>query len=148
MDLALPPDFKDFLKLLNDHGVLYLLIGGYAVGYHGYPRATNDMDVWVAVSAENARRIVTVLREFGFDSPELSPVPFEKEHSLVRMGNPPMRIEIKTSIDGVTFDECYTTRVTDILDGTEVSLIDLAHLKTNKLASGRRKDLADLDYLP
>ena len=72
MDLELPVDFKEFLKLLSEHGVRYLLIGGYAVGYHGYPRATNDMDIWIAVSSDNARRAVMVLRQFGFDLPEVT----------------------------------------------------------------------------
>ena len=73
MDITLPPDFKGFLRLLNTHGVRYLLIGGYAVGYHGYPRATNDMDIGIAMHPQNAERMVTVLRAFGFDTPDLSP---------------------------------------------------------------------------
>src|SRR5205823_13967656 len=73
MDITLPPDFKEFLRLLNTHGVEYLLIGGYAVGYHGYPRATNDMDIWIAIHPQNAERMVAVLRAFGFDTPNLSP---------------------------------------------------------------------------
>ena len=72
MDLQLPPDFKEFLKLLKDHDVRYLLIGGYAVGYHGYPRATEDLDIWVAIHPENARKLVSVLHVFGFDDPALA----------------------------------------------------------------------------
>ena len=71
MDIELPLDFKEFLSLLNDKGVEYLLISGYAVGYHGYPRATNDIDVWIAIKPENAVRVVIALREFGFDTPDL-----------------------------------------------------------------------------
>lgn len=148
MDLELPLDFKEFLNLLNDKGAEYLLIGGYAVGYHGYPRATNDIDVWIALRPENAERIVTVLREFGFDAPELSTALFLKENSIIRMGIPPMRIEITTGISGVTFDECYAERITDVIDGVRVNLISLRHLKTNKKASGRHKDLNDLENLP
>jgi phage replication-related protein YjqB (UPF0714/DUF867 family) len=70
MDIALPPDFKDFLRLLNDNKCKYLLIGGYAVGYHGYPRATNDMDIWIAIGKENAKRMGQVLKEYGFDAPQ------------------------------------------------------------------------------
>ena len=73
MDIELPLDFKEFLKLLNENGVKYLLIGGYAVGYYGYPRATNDMDVWIAIHPQNAQRVVNTLKEFGFDHPELTP---------------------------------------------------------------------------
>lgn len=148
MDLELPPDFKEFLSLLQSHGVKYLLIGGYAVGYHGYPRATNDMDIWVAIHPDNAERMVTVLREFGFDTPDLSSKLFLQDKSIVRMGLAPMRIEITTTISGVSFDECYAERVTDMIDGVEVSLIGLRHLKTNKKASGRHKDLDDLENLP
>ena len=146
--VRLPPDFKEFLRLLNAHQVEYLLIGGYAVGYHGYPRATADMDIWVAVALENAGRIVAALKEFGFDVPELSPELFLQEGRIIRMGVPPIRIEIVTTISGVSFDQCYAERVVDVLDGVEVNLISLRHLKANKRASGRHKDLSDLEYLP
>jgi hypothetical protein len=98
MDLTLPIDFKEFLNLLNAKAVKYLLIGGYAVGYHGYPRATNDIDIWIAINPDNAERMETVLREFGFNIPELSADLFLKENSIVRMGIPPMRIEVVTGI--------------------------------------------------
>lgn len=146
--IRLPPDFKEFLKLLNEHNIRYLLIGGYAVGYHGYPRATADMDIWVAMQPENAEKIVSALREFGFDLPELSAELFLKEEQIVRMGVPPVRLEIITSISGVSFGECYEDRVTDILDGVEVNLISLKNLKVNKKASGRYRDLDDLENLP
>jgi len=148
MDIELPGDFKEFLKLLNEQGVRYLLIGGYAVGYHGYPRATNDMDIWIAIHPDNARRIVKALREFGFDMPELIPELFLQENKIIRMGNPPLRLEITTSISGVKFDECYSSRVIDVLNGVEVAIIDLHHLKVNKKAAGRLKDLADLENMP
>ncbi len=148
MDLALPLDFKEFLKLLNANHVEYLLIGGYAVGYHGYPRATNDMDVWIAVHPTNADRMVAALRQFGFNPPELKEELFLKQPSIVRMGFPPMRIEVTTSISGVSFDECYITRVVDTLDGIDVNIISLDKLKQNKKASGRFKDLNDLGNLP
>ncbi len=148
MDITLPTDFKEFLRLLHDQGVEYLLIGGYAVAYHGYPRATADMDIWVAMRPENAQRIVTALRDFGFDVPELSTDLFLQDQRIVRMGMPPMRIEITTAISGVVFDECYARRVIDEIDGIQVNLISLRDLKVNKKASGRLKDLSDLEYLP
>ncbi|MBI1801863.1 MAG: hypothetical protein HY259_02820 [Chloroflexi bacterium] len=148
MDLALPPDFKEFLKLLKDREVKYLLIGGYAVGYYGYPRATNDLDIWIAIEPGNAERLVGTLREFGFDMPELSTDLFLRGKSLVRMGEPPMRLEILTTISGVSFDSCYRDRVIDHIDDIEVSLISLRDLKTNKQASGRHRDLDDLEHLP
>jgi hypothetical protein len=125
-----------------------LLIGGYAVGYHGYPRATADMDIWVAMNPSNSQRIVIVLKEFGFDLPELLPELFLKEWQIIRMGVPPIRIEIATTISGVNFNECYAERVVDTLDGIEVNLISLKHLKLNKKACGRHRDLADLENLP
>jgi hypothetical protein len=148
MDLELPLDFKEFLKLLKEYNVRYLLIGGYAVGYHGYARATEDMDIWVAIHPENAERLVAVLKTFGFDLPELKPELFLKDKQIIRMGVPPLKLELCTFISGVEFDECYQARVVDELDGVEVDLIDLEHLKQNKQASGRPKDLADLEKLP
>ena len=148
MDIELPLDFKEFLKLLNENGVKYLLIGGYAVGYYGYPRATNDMDVWIAIHPQNAQRVVSTLKEFGFDHPELTPELFLQENKIIRMGHPPMRLEISTGISGVEFDECYTGRIVDELDGVKINIISLPDLKTNKKAAGRLKDLADLENLP
>ena len=146
--IHLPPDFKEFLRLLNAHQVEYLLIGGYAVGYHGYPRATADMDIWIALQPANAERIVAVLKEFGFDLPELSPQLFLKEWQIIRLGVPPVRIELATTVSGVNFNECYAERIADMLDGVKVNLISLRHLKINKKASGRHQDLADLENLP
>jgi len=146
--IHLPPDFKEFLKLLNAHEVEYMLIGGYAVGYHGYPRATADMDIWIAVHPENSQRMVSVLKEFGFDVPKLSHQLFLEDWQIVRLGVPPVRIEIATTISGVDFGECYSERVVNMLDDVEVNLISLKHLKANKKASGRHQDLADLENLP
>ena len=148
MDPQLPHDFKEFLRLLNATGVEYLLIGGYAVAYYGYPRTTHDLDIWIAIHPENARRMVTALRQFAFENAELTPELFLKEGRIVRMGVPPMRIEVLTTISGVGFDECYAERVSASIDGQEVSVISLAHLKANKRASGRHKDLDDLEHLP
>lgn len=148
MNTRLPQDFKEFLRLLNAHQVEYLLIGGFAVGYHGYPRATVDMDVWIARSPTNAKKILTVIKEFGFQAPELTTELFLKENKIVRMGVPPLRIEVMTGIDGVEFDECYIERISDSIDGVPVNLINLRHLKINKQASGRPKDLNDLEHLP
>lgn len=148
MNTLLPRDFKEFLQLLNAHQVEYLLIGGYAVGYHGYPHATVDMDVWIAVNPANAEKVVNVLKEFGFQSVEVTREVFLKENRIIRMGVPPLRIEISTGIDGVTFDECFAERITDLVDDVMVNLINLRHLKINKKSSGRAKDIADLENLP
>lgn len=147
MALTLPPDFKEFLKLLKEHDVRYLLIGGYAVGYHGYARATEDMDIWVAIHPDNAQKLVSAMKAFGLDDPNLTPELFLQKPKIIRMGFPPMRLEITTSISGVEFDECYQTRIVDELDDIVVNLIDLENLKKNKKASGRPKDIADLEKL-
>ena len=147
MDLRLPEDFSAFLRLLDAKGVEYLLIGGYAVGYHGYPRATKDLDLWVARTPENAARLVTALREFGFNAPDLAPDLFLAEGRIVRMGMPPLRIEIATTISGVEFADCWAARVEADFDGVPVKIIGREHLKRNKRASGRHQDLADLEHL-
>jgi hypothetical protein len=144
--ILLPRDFKEFLRLLNSNAVEYLVVGGYAVNYHGYPRATGDIDIWVARSPENAARITVVLHEFGF--PDATPELFLAPDAIIRMGLPPLRIEILTSISGVEFSECFANRMIAELDGVPVNLIDRDSLKRNKQASGRLKDLADLEQLP
>jgi len=148
MDITIPPDFKEFLKLLNAKQVEYLLIGGYAVGYHGYPRVTGDINIWVAINPSNAEKIVEVLREFGFGVPELCADLFLEENRIIRMGYPPMRIEITTGVSGVNFAECYSERVIAVIDEIEINIINLQYLKINKKASGRLKDLIDLENLP
>jgi predicted nucleotidyltransferase len=143
--IQLPLDFREFLRLLNSKRVEYLIIGGYAVGYHGYPRPTGDLDVWISNARQNADRTREALEEFGFKS-EVDVL--MKENQIVRMGMPPFRIEVLTTIDGVSFSDCYLERVIADVDGVEVSLISLPRLKENKKASGRSKDVADLENLP
>ena len=133
--------------MLNLHQVKYLLIGGYAVGYHGYPRATGDMDLWVAIHQNNAEKLVDALKEFGFNTPQLSANLFLTENQVIRIGVPPMRIELLTTISGVSFDRCYSGRIVDVIDDVKVHIINLEHLKQNKQASGRYKDLDDLQHL-
>jgi predicted nucleotidyltransferase len=146
--IEFPQDFSGFLKLPNAHHVEYLLIGGFAVAIHGYPRATAVMDVWVARNRANAERIVSCLREFGFDTPDLVPELFEDPERIIRMGEAPLRIEILTDIDGVTFDDCYARANEQIIDGSPVPVISLHDLKVNKRDSGRSKDRDDLENLP
>ena len=143
--IRLQADLKEFLSLLASNRVEYLLIGDYAVGYYGYPRPTGDLDVWIAISPQNAQRVVNALTDFGFTA---AIEKFLQENSVVRMGVSPFRVEILTTIDGVSFPECYTSRNTAVIDGIEVNLIDLQHLRLNKKASGRLKDLSDLENLP
>ncbi len=144
---SLTKDFREFLQCLNDHGVEYLVVGGHAVAYHGYPRATADLVVWVAVNEAKVARLVAALVAFGFAVPDLTPDLFLRIDRVIRMGVAPHRIEIQTGIDGVHFPDCYPRRISADLDGVRVFFISLEDLKANKRASGRNKDLADLDEL-
>jgi hypothetical protein len=148
MAAVLHPDFQDFLKLLNSHKVDYLLIGGFAVAFHGYPRATADMDVWIAANPANAEKIVLVLKEFGFNVAGLSKEIFLLSNKIIRLGIAPIRIEIFTGIPGVIFEDCFGRKNIGIIDRVEVNVIDLKDLRKNKQASGRAKDLDDLKNLP
>jgi len=145
--IELPQDFKEFLKLLNSKRIEYLVIGGYAVGFYGYPRATGDMDIWIAASEKSALKMVGALKQFGFDLPDLNKEIFLSEKKVIRMGIPPMRLEILTSIDGVCFENCYKNRVVADCDDFKVNFISKSDLLQNKRASGRPQDLVDADKL-
>jgi hypothetical protein len=135
------------LKLLKSNGVEYILVGGYAVIYHGYLRTTGDMDVWIAVNPANASRIADTLTQFGF-STGISPALFQQTGKVFRMGLPPVRIELLTGISGVDLAVAYSRSIVVTIDGVDVRVISLADLKDNERASGRAKDLADLANLP
>lgn len=122
-------------------------MGGYAVALHGYPRYTKDLDVWVDSTTENAARIIKALQQFGFGSLDLKESDFTTPDQVVQLGYPPSRIDILTSLSGVEFSECYSSRVTEEIDGVPVSFIDLENLKKNKKATGRHQDLADVENL-
>jgi hypothetical protein len=146
--IELHADFKDFLRLLNSHGVKYLVVGGYAVGYYGYPRATGDMDIWIAVDEVNAEKTAQTLRDFGMPKKEAVKDLFIENNKIIRMGVPPIRIEVITGASGIEFEECYLRREIIDIDDILVNFISLADLKTNKQACGRYKDLEDLEHLP
>ncbi|MDA1017666.1 MAG: hypothetical protein O3A00_24805 [Planctomycetota bacterium] len=143
----LPNDFKDFLKLLNEHEVNYLLIGGHAVGYYGYPRPTGDLDIWIEMAPDNASRLVRVFEEFGFRDSGLNADAFLEAKNIIRAGFPPLRIEVLTTVSGVEFTQCYERMTRVDIDGIPVTIISFDDLRTNKRASGRTKDLADLEHL-
>jgi predicted nucleotidyltransferase len=149
MDMGiLTPDFKEFIKLLNSHKVDYLIIGGYAVGYHGYVRATADIDIWIPINTQTAEKMENIVHKFGFDDPKLNKELFLKKENIIQMGKPPFRIDVITSISGVSFEECYPKRIIDKIDGIKVNIIDLENLRKSKKAAGRDKDLVDLKRLP
>jgi len=127
--------------------VRYLVIGGYAVAFHGHPRYTKDIDIWVEMSPENAARMVRALEQFGFASLGLKVEDFTTPDQIVQLGYPPSRIDILTTPSGVEFASCYEARVQAIIDGVFIQFIDLENLKKNKKATGRHQDLADIENL-
>ncbi len=143
----LSKDFKEFVALLNKHDVQYLVVGGYAVAIHGYPRYTKDLDVWIALSPENADKILRALDDFGFGELNLTAEDFSEPGQIIQLGFPPNRIDIMTSLSGVDFNNCYETRFEVNLDGIAIVIIDRANLKKNKLATGRPQDLADAENI-
>jgi phage replication-related protein YjqB (UPF0714/DUF867 family) len=143
----LPPDFREFIQYINSAGVEYLLVGGYAVGFHGAPRFTADMDVWVGMRGDNAEKLGRALEQFGFRDPEVTSGRFLKPDTVFRIGRPPLQIDVVTEISGCDFAECYARRQTLTRDGVEISIISLDDLKMNKRAAGRGKDLGDLEGL-
>ena len=140
-------DFKEFIGLLNDNHVRYLVIGGYAVALHGYPRYTKDIGIWVDMSPANAANMVRALKQFGFGSLGLQPADFLVPDQIIQLGYPPARIDLLTTLENIDFEHCYNERVTVSIDGINVNFIDLENLKKNKKASGRHQDLADLEQL-
>lgn len=123
--IMLHPDFKDFLKLLNSHSIKYLVVGGYAVGCYGYPRATGDMDIWIAIDSDNARKVKKVFCEFGMPADKVSEELFLEKDKVIRMGNPPVQIEVITGASGVDFSECYSRREVIDINGIPINLFHL-----------------------
>jgi hypothetical protein len=144
----LTPEFREFLACLNRAEVEYLLVGGFAVNHYGYHRATEDIDFWIAVSDENFGRLLAALRLFfGEDLAGLD-MEFLKKNESLFLGGVPNKIEVFQNASGLKFAEAYPRRVETMLEGLPVKMICLSDLKANKRASGRNKDLADLDNLP
>jgi predicted nucleotidyltransferase len=141
-------DFKKFLELLNSAEARYLVLGGYAVIYYGHRRATDDLDVWVSLEPHTLNTVSEVLHSFaGFPKSKVKPAMFNEPNKMFAFGREPVRIDILTTPSGVEFDACYARREMVKWDGISVPLIALEDLKANKHASGRNKDIADIDAL-
>ncbi len=140
-------DFLEFLRLLTDHKVRYVVIGGYAVALHGYVRYTGDIDIFVEISKSNAKKLVQVFKDYGNDAPNLREEMFLSRGKIIRIGEPPNRLEILMGISGVSFDECYRNRVVCQAEGVNVNFISRELLLQNKTSSGRPKDLVDVEHL-
>jgi predicted nucleotidyltransferase len=145
--MVLDQNFREFIELLNKNEVRYLIVGGYAVGFHGYPRYTKDLDVWVAVDPENAKKIKRALDEFGFAESGLTENDFLTPDEFIQLGYPPVRIDIATACEGVDFITCFELKETIDIDGIQVNFIDLENLIRNKKALGRPQDVADISNL-
>jgi predicted nucleotidyltransferase len=145
--MTLPKDFRELLSIFAAHEVQYLIVGGYAVAYYGYVRATNDLDIWISTDGANAEKVVRSLIEFGFSEQDLDVETFTRNDQVIRMGMPPFRIELLTSVSGLDFSSVYSHRVAVNIEGLSVSFIDLENLKINKRTAGRHKDLDDLENL-
>lgn len=140
-------DFREFLQSLNDHNVRYLVIGGYAVAFHGHPRYTKDLDVWVLVDRDNAQRLVAALEQFGFASVGLTDKDFLDPKTIIQLGFPPSRIDILVGLEGMEFSQCFRDRIETTLDGLKVNFISLDDLRRAKRIAGRPIDLDDIDQL-
>lgn len=145
--MVLNKDFKEFIALLNEHNVQYIIVGGYALAFHGYPRFTKDIDLWILPNPENAERILAVLHDFGFAPLDLAVEDFILPNKVIQLGQPPNRIDIMTSISGVNFEECYQATIEIELDGIVVRFIGLEDLIKNKRSTGRLRDLGDIEEL-
>ena len=140
-------DFRDLLKLLNAHKVEYLIVGAYALAFHGAPRYTGDMDIYVKPNPTNAQRIMAALNDFGFGSVELSAADFEAEDKVVQLGFPPVRVDIVTSITGVSWEKAASGRIEGMYGNVPVYYVGREQFISNKRALGRKKDLADLEAI-
>jgi hypothetical protein len=143
----LSKDFKEFVELLNANAVEYLIVGGYALAVHGQPRYTGDLDLWLGPGRANVDRVLDCLGRFGFGSLGLAAADFEQPDAVIQLGYPPVRIDLLTTIDGVTFADCYPRRQMVTVAGLPLPILSLDDFKANKRASGRPKDLADLHSL-
>jgi len=140
-------DFIDFIELLNIQGVEYMVVGAHALAFHGRPRHTGDLDIWIKPSIENAGKMVNVLKDFGFESLQLTKEDFLKENYVTQLGYPPLRIDILNAISGVNFDEAYAGRIIGQEEELTISFINIQDFIANKMATGRAKDLGDIDLL-
>ena len=145
--MQIQKDFRDLLELFNENNVKYIVVGGYALAYHGVPRYTGDIDLWTATSVENAQNILQALKQFGFGSTKLTIDDLTGDNQIVQLGYPPVRIDIITSVDGLDWERAFYNSIETSYGDVTIRLISLSDFIKNKKASGRHKDLADLEAL-
>ncbi len=143
----LPKPFKEFIELLEKNQVKYLVVGGYAVSVHGYPRYTGDLDIFIAIESKNARGILKTFRDFGFTDLEIDESDFLEADTIVEIGREPLKIQVMNEISGVSFAEADATKIFVPVDGVQVPFISLDMLIRNKLSTKRDKDRVDAEIL-
>lgn len=143
----LPKPFKEFIELLEKNQVKYLVVGGYAVSVHGYPRYTGDMDVFIAIDQRNSIGVLKTFRDFGFVDLEITANDFLEPDTIVEIGREPLKIQVMNEISGVSFEEAEATKLMVSIDGMNVPFISLEMLIKNKLSTKRDKDKVDADIL-
>jgi hypothetical protein len=146
--LELPRDFKELIALFLSHEVRFLVVGAYALGIHGRPRNTGDIDLWIEMSSENSKKTVAALHEFFGPMPEIREENFLSADRMSQFGIEPMRVDVLNSISGVDFAAAYDRKIEINYSGLRIPFLSLTDLRANKLAAGRYKDLADLENLP
>jgi len=142
--MTLAQDFEDFVRLLNKHNVEYMVVGGYAMAFHGKPRYTGDLDIWIRISESNAVKLIDVISDFGMGSLGFEKADFLQPGYVSQIGYPPLRIDILNTIDGVTFDEAYQNKLTIEEGDLKIAYIGLDDLLANKLTAGRKRDVDDV----
>jgi hypothetical protein len=142
--MKIPKDLREFVALLNADHVKYVIVGGYAVAFHGRPRFTGDIDVFVESSIDNSARIIDVLKTFGFGELDVKAEDLHQDDLVLQLGFPPNRIDLMTAIDGVKFDQAWATRVEAMVDDLPIRFISRELLIQNKRTAGRPKDMADV----
>lgn len=140
-------DFIEFIEFLNKYDVEYMVVGAHALAFHGRPRHTGDLDIWINPSTENAEKMLKVIKDFGFASLGLKKEDFLNDNYVTQLGYPPLRIDILNAISGVEFEEAYIKRINTDFDGLTINFINIDDFITNKEASGRKKDLGDIAAL-
>ena len=146
--MNLNQDFQEFVELFVAHEVEFLIVGGYALAAHGHPRYTKDLDVWVWIGTENSQRIIAAIEAFGFGDLGLTAADFQDPDVMVQLGHEPQRIDILTFASGLHFSDAYENRVYITIGNVQVPFISVEDLRTNKLATGRPRDIADVADLP
>lgn len=145
--MVLDKDFREFIQLLNENEVKYLVIGGYAVAFHGYPRYTKDLDFWIWANPDNANRLIKTIKDFGLGSMDLSQEDLLDLDNVIQIGYEPNRIDVIVDLEGLDFESCYTRRIDSAMGDINIPFIGLEDLIKNKLSTGRMQDKVDANKL-